>query len=361
MICKLSLLRTYILVVLLLNSLIGYSQITIDQSDMPSPGDTVRISTTINFDSYDFEETGEDFTWDYRDLVDISQRVDSFFAVTDTPLFYWPFFLFSANLAYPLLTASPIPELPLSDIYNFYNNNSDSYRDEGFAATLIGLPLPFKFDNPDIVYEFPMDYGNSDSSVSGLDFGLDNIGHILVKRHRKNTVDGWGTLITPYGIHEVLRLKSEVTEYDSIYIDSISIGIPITREFIEYKWLGKNQKVPLLTVSTSLLGLVVDYVDSLRSVATIIHPVAVNAQQVKIYPNPTSGLLNIDLGNIKTGKLEMFIYDGHGRLIFGKEFADISHPKISMNLSRYLSQSGTYYVELKGENLAVRQRFIYTK
>ncbi len=70
----------------------AYPQITIDNNDMPSPGDTVRRSTALNVEIYDFELTGEDYTWDFSELTSINQTVDAFVSVTQTPLFYWPFF-----------------------------------------------------------------------------------------------------------------------------------------------------------------------------------------------------------------------------------------------------------------------------
>ncbi len=165
----------------------AYPQITIDNNDMPSPGDTVRRSTALNVEIYDFELTGEDYTWDFSELTSINQTVDTFVSVTQTPLFYWPFFLSSANMASPLLTDSPIPELPLSDVYTFYNNSSNNYKDVGFAATLLQIPLPFKYDEPDVLYEFPMNYGNVDSSESGFEFGLEGIGYIVELSGINNT------------------------------------------------------------------------------------------------------------------------------------------------------------------------------
>lgn len=338
----------------------GFGQITIDQGDMPSTGDTIRISTALNINQFNFEETGEDFTWDYSNLVSISQRVDTFIAVTETPIFYWPFFIFSANLASPIISDSPFPEIPLTDVYNFYNNSSNNYSDLGFAATLFSLPIPFKFDSPDVVYDFPMNYGNADSSDSGFNLGLDDLGYIMVERERVNTVDGWGSLTTPYGTFDVLRLKSEVYEYDSIYIDSISIGIPVEREYIEYKWLAKGQKVPLLTVSTSLLGLVVDYVDSLQTETTNIPDQFIETGQlVRVFPNPAKETLSIELIDRQTGFIDVTFFDIQGKAVSSKKTIVLENKPVQINLLEFVSKPGNYFMQLSGNDFSLTKKIIY--
>jgi hypothetical protein len=354
-------LQVFILFTLLVT--FGYNsvgQITIDQADMPSPGDTIRISTALNFEQYNFEETGEDFIWDFSNLVSISQQVDSFVAVNETPIYYWPFFIFSANLASPLVSDSPIPEIPLTDVFNFYNNSSSNYSDLGFAATLFSIPIPFKFDSPDIVYDFPMNYGNTDSSESGFNFGLENLGYILVERKRVNTVDGWGSLITPYGTFDVLRLKSEVYEYDSVYIDSVSMGIPVEREYTEYKWLAKGQKVPLLTVSTSLLGLVVNYVDSLQTETTNLPDQLIETDHwVRVFPNPVREVLNIELNNLQEGFVDVMFFDIQGNSVSSRKTILVNDRVHQIHLSEFILKPGTYFMQLSRNEFSVTKKIIF--
>lgn len=327
------------------------AQITITQSDMPSAYDGIIKSSALNLQQYDFQQTGENYIWDYSGLQPISQAVDTFMRVTDTPLMYWPFFLLNANLASPALEDSPIPELPLSDVFRFFNSSSNNYRDVGFAAMISGLPLPFAFEAPDILYDFPMNYGNVDSSESGYSFGLPDIAFILVDRKRVNTVDGWGTLITPYGSFDVLRLRSEVTEYDSIYIDSLNVGLPINREYTEYKWLGKDQKIPLLFVTDDLLSLGVDYVDSAR-----FEVVGINrnegfslSENRLVYPNPTSGIVHIQLDDESNGPIEYYLFDLTGKLIFSSIQNALSEQsgQYSMDLRNFNLENGYYILRIK--------------
>lgn len=357
-----SLLTVGILLFSLLNSYQGTSQITIDQSDMPSPGDTIRKSTVLNIDLYDFTETGTDYTWDYSDLIPITQMIDTFVKVTETPVAYWPFFLLSADMASPT-AGSPFPQVPLNDIFAFYKKSTSSFSDLGFAANVFGIPLPFKFDNADILFKFPMNYSNVDSSQSGFEFGIPDVGYILVERSRVNTVDGWGTLTTPYGSFEVLRLKSEVHELDSIYIDSLGFGVPINLNYTEYKWVAKSQKIPLLTATDNLFGFVVEYVDSIRDL-TVDMPEKLRSENnsLKVYPNPAKKIITISLF---VGKPDDIQYTIHG--MDGKIYALINRINtipgqndFQLNLNSMGLSPGRYIIKAVTSDKSYTEIFIYS-
>jgi hypothetical protein len=80
---------------------------------------------------------------------------------------------------------------------------------------------------------------------------------MLQKGYRKTTVDGWGTIVTPFFSQPVdcIRLRSEIHEIDTI---STSIPIPfqigIPRNTVEYKWLAKNEHYPVLWITTTLVA-----------------------------------------------------------------------------------------------------------
>lgn len=337
------------------------AQITIDQNDMPSPGDTVRISTALNLEGYNFEETGEDHTWDYSGLLPVAQSVDTFKSVTETPVFYWPFFLFSANLASPLLGDFPIPGIPLTDVYSFYNNESSGFYDEGFAATLYGIPLPFKYNDPDRFYAFPMNYGDVDSSVSGFQYGLTDLGYIMVEKKRVNSVDGWGTLITPYGTFEVLRQKSVVDEYDSLYLDSLNAGVPVNRHYIEYKWMAVNGKIPVLKVTDSFLNFVVEFVDSARVIFTAVDESRFVSDDFKVYPNPVRNVftLSFQLKPPEGFVVELYSMSGIRIALLTKQGKSKGVVKIKFNLNDYQLAPGVYLISVRSGKTRLTKQIIY--
>ena len=132
----------------------GFSQIVIDQADMPGPGDTLRVSITTTVPE-GYSNTGMDMAWDFSALETMTQRLDTFISATSTPSAYQLFFVIlgGANLASPLNT-NFIPGIPISQAFTFYKNDQGSYSDLGSAYTVQELPLPIKYDIPDNIMSF---------------------------------------------------------------------------------------------------------------------------------------------------------------------------------------------------------------
>lgn len=251
--------------ILMLAALFVNAQITITSNDLPSTGQTFRTSISFELGSYNFEETGANYTWDFSDLGSMMQRQSTYVPVTQVPIIFWPFFLGSANQATEIEEFNLIPELPIDGGYQFYNKTAAQYADIGIGLNLGGLPIPLKFDNPDVLYKFPMSVGYTDVSNSDLSFTLPDVAHITVERTRISEVDGWGTLTTPYGTFQTIRLKSHVFEYDSIYLDTLGVPLVFNREYIEYKWFGNGHGLPLLVATDDeFIGASITYIDSLR-------------------------------------------------------------------------------------------------
>ena len=193
----------------------GYSQISISETDMPSPGDTIRISNSIEFLG-DASVTGEDYIWDYSNLEALDQHLDSFISPTNAPLVHTVVFNlpWDPDHATVALMQEGIGDLgtgiSMEEYYDFYANDETSFRHVGFGASINGIPMPVKFDSPDVLFNYPLNYLNTYSSVTEYELSLPTIGFFSEIIDRANTVDGWGTLILPMGSYEVLRVKSTI-------------------------------------------------------------------------------------------------------------------------------------------------------
>ena len=352
--------KTAFVAISLISQMLLNAQITINSSDMPYPNDTIRISTGLNLDFIDYTETGEDFTWDFSDLMPVFQTIDTFISPSQTPFIYQIFFVQYSNLAKRYIQDLPIPDFELSNVYYYYKNSDSQYDNVGYAASINGLPLPVRFSSPDVLYRFPFEYGNQDSSVSGIEYNIPGTGYLLIDRKRKNTVDGWGTLITPYGSFEVLRMISEVTEYDSVYIDSLETGVPVNRNYLEYKWLAKGKKIPLLQITSDLSGLIVTYQDSARINFDNVNEYIVKYESLKIYPNPASSELFVEFDLIRQGDLNIDIYDISGKQLYNKSMVDLANGvnRIMINLKNLSLADGTYLITIRADDQMVSRKVI---
>jgi len=100
-----------------------------------------------------------------------------------------------------------------------------------------------------------MNYLNKDSSNSSISLPIPNLGYYGKRQKRVNQVDGWGTLITPYGTFNTLRIKSTLTINDTIYLDTLHAGFTIPRPIAyEYKWFSAGSKIPMLEIDATAAG-----------------------------------------------------------------------------------------------------------
>jgi hypothetical protein len=231
------------------------AQITITRNDMPNIGDSLVYTGTVVPVGINYTESGPGFTWDFTALAGGTQDKEVYVAVSSTPLLYqavfnWPFWNPPASIASPDDDFTFVPGLAFTDYYEFFKEQNASYSGVGYGVTINNVPVPVKYDNPEMLYKFPLNYGNPpDSSESFFSIEIPDLGYYETYRKRINEVDGWGTLTTPFGTFSTLRLKSLLIVRDSIFIDSLQTGIPVNRIITEYKWMGAGYGIPLLKVS----------------------------------------------------------------------------------------------------------------
>lgn len=326
--------------------LLTIAQITINQGDMPQSGDTIRTSTSIDMGMINYEETGNDFTWDFSSLIPFSQTVDTFVSVTETPWLYQLVFFLSSNLARKLTEFDQYPGFQVTDTYEYYKSNNSDYRLVGNAATLSGIPLPNKFQNPDIIYRFPLTAGDVDSSLSDYEISIPGIGYSGGWKKRVNHADGWGTLITPYGSFETIRVKSDIIQFDSLYLDTLGIGFPFYRQYTEYKWLGDGFGLPLCTITDEGFFSDINYIDSIRSVIIGIPELELNTQSLHILPNPSNGEFRIQLIENTNQPLEVGVFSLNGNCIFRQEYQPAR--EIIINLEAQIPS--VYFVRIKSNS-----------
>lgn len=291
-----------LLLIIAFSHITGFTQITINNNDMPVPNDTFRISTTINIHSLDPAVAGANASWDFSILTSNTQTIDTFFSVLSSyiPVTY--------NLAYnnfldPIHkatvatrnfnTSSPFPQVQISETFNFFKSSSSGYVQVGQGAKINGLPTTMKYDVPETFFTFPMQLGNIDSSTSKYGNTIPSLGYYGQTIHRINTVDAYGSLTTPYGTFDVMRVKSLIYKQDTMYIDTIlQYGTTINRPLeTQYIWLGDNQGEPLLQISKINNQFTIRYKDSIFS--TSITPEFIFHKSLFAFPVPAKDNIRI--------------------------------------------------------------------
>ncbi len=217
--------------------------ITITNADMPKVNDTLRYSTA-NASTYNFLTTGTNYNWDFSGLKATAQELDKY----SSPL-SGLYVIYFASATYGvkennLSLGALLGSNGLQNVMGFYKNTAGASVMLGRGVTYNNLPLGLTLSPKDTVYKFPLTYGKRDSCSFEGSISLATIGGFKQKGYRITTVDGWGTIKTPYGQFACIRIKSVINEVDSISASGFNLPIPNSRT--EYKWLAKGEKFPIL-------------------------------------------------------------------------------------------------------------------
>ena len=271
------------------------AQITITAADMPVNGDTLRYSLSLPTAGLNLSNTGAGISWDYSTLVPGVQVVDTY--KTAAAAGYAGGGIPATAFGYKVADSLPGAPIPVNDVYTFFSLKpaaaSNRFVAEGFGAKVSGaFPVAGGYSSEDTLYNFPLTYNRVDNSSFKLT--INALGATLKQQGTRTTfVDGWGTIKTPYFTTpiQVLRVRSEVNELDSITFAGNTVAIP--RHYVEYKWLANVEHGPVLFVTTTMVGTTetpssVRYRDSNRGLVGV-GGVSSSMEALQVYPNPATG------------------------------------------------------------------------
>lgn len=327
----------------------------IDRTDMPAPTltaplDTLRLSATnpvLPATAPPLSRRGPNQTWNYAGLTATSQRVERYVTVASVtataPLYNFVFgplggvnqATVASPQAFPLAGGVP---LPLTDIHEFYRNSAaglptQDFRSVGFGGVLGGTAVPVTYTNQslqDVIYRFPLSYSSpadSSNSFFATPAALNTVGYLSRRRKRVNRPDAWGTLTTPFGTFQTVRVVTRLQDHDSVAVGGtpgIGFDVPIT---YEYKWLAKGQRVPVLTITTTLTGgqetiTTVEYRDIFRRIVRLATRDAATDAALQAFPSPlgAGSPLTLQLP-LSGGPLTVTATDVVGRVLFQRAYS----------------------------------------
>lgn len=250
---------------------------------MPQAGDTLRFSiATINqgvLQSY--ADTGANKSWVYDSLVPIRQGVSEYLNSAQTP------YPVNGKISEKLADTLTLQGFSLYDVYNFYSNSASEFviNQRGFTIPT-GLSFPFPptakfspaYTDNDEVYEFPLNYLDRDSNT--FDFTFNNpfpAAYYSSRGYRINEVEAWGSITTPFGTFNCIKVKVDIVGYDTVSFGTLNFGQATHQR--EYQWLSPQLKIPVATLSGNVINgnfipLNVQYRDSTRNLPGLLRPLA---------------------------------------------------------------------------------------
>ena len=269
---------------------------TITQADLPTAGTAyVTAQDTTFLSAIPAGGTGQ--TWNFSGLLNQGQDTSGYIAAAGTP--YAASFPASNLASYDAVSSN----------YVYMTNSSSGLYADGIGSAS-GVT---SFNPPWLQMPVPFSFNDTRSNVSRI--VQDTLGVRIVLRIESSFLaDGSGSLTTPAGTYNVLRVKTTALTYDSVYID---LGGGIYTPFSG----SASQTTNFIFVSSGLQANFIMSItgDSLGLQATgasylIASNVSVQEPAVKkqfnAYPNPAFDQVKLSTLDLNG---EVFVYDMNGR------------------------------------------------
>jgi hypothetical protein len=302
------------------------AQITLGTNDFSHAGDTFRVSNANPYTGLIPATTGANMTWDFLQLNDHfrDQTIDTFLSVSTLPSLISLYYSFYKPCNQATFTSTSFLNtlgIPINGTYDMFNNGSTNFRERGIGILSDTIAAPIGYSTDDIIYKFPLQYGNMDTSSFGYSVSQIPGIYYSTSKTRFNSVDGWGTLISPYGTFNVLRVASIIHEHDSINLDTLGTGVGFDQpEVIEYKWLGAGKGIPLLQINTTGgIPTQIVYRDSVRIAIGIAELSGNSGFSFDVFPNPVSNSIHVRYSLAEAAEVSFEIFNALGIKVYSEK------------------------------------------
>ncbi|MFB1021605.1 MAG: T9SS type A sorting domain-containing protein, partial [Vicingaceae bacterium] len=197
----------------------------------------------------------------------------------------------------------------VNDVYNFITSSSTDFSIDyravsvptGFALFPV-LRIQDPYVDKDEVFQFPLDFGDRDSSTFDFVFNNSLLGvYYGSSGYRINEVDAWGTITTPYGTFNTLRVITDMVSLDTVGFSGQNIAIP--SHVRTYQWISNGERVPVMTVNGLVIAGTfvpnsVEFRDSVRIVEPLLPALALFiADTTSVEVNDDLDFNNLSLGS----------------------------------------------------------------
>ncbi len=316
--------------------LLTNAQITLTNADFMGAADSIYYTTGDDF-TIDPTPTGANQTWDYSSLNGVSQKIVTHYDMSSAGFSYQfaysnaEFYTDNVNMPIDMGMIGQFLPIQIENMVGFFQLDANEMTNLGYGADISGFPVPMQMDTVDTWYEFPIDYGDAWGGPFYFKVDMNPIQDIIYISHsrRSTEVTGWGSLTTPHGTYDVLKLKHIVVAEDSLYADVGGFGgfwLPVpARTTTEYQWIPVGEDGPVMVVKEEdLLGVTEVYYKDAYNPSLSTEDLGAKSAELKIFPNPTTDVLNLQT------ELEIrrsYIYGMDGKVV--KEFTNESELNVS--------------------------------
>lgn len=282
------------------------------QNNEPQDGDGATLFV-IDSNAVSLEAvTGAGVTWDYSSVLgyDGFSRTLTGLDASATP----------ESNTYPNATTAVVTE---DFLVNYFSSDANERVSHGFVFTEPSAgDIIAVYDAPTTVFEYPMDLGDEVTANFSGDLYTD-LGDGEFTGSLTAAVDGKGTLILAENSYsDVVRYKLEETVNAELDLGFVPVPITLVRKQFEY-YDFSTSNLPIfthtdVTITSALFNEEFTLVMSLEDPAGTVSTNELAMANVKVYPNPASDLLQVELPEgMDNGIIQ--IVDVSGKVMLSEE------------------------------------------
>lgn len=246
---------------------------------------------------------GANVTWDFSN-EDITEFIGNYTVMTPEEV--------DGSEDFPDATMVWVADFEMFILQSFLNFNNNNMTVYGVKSDYSGSTFGTNYSNPQNQFTYPLSYQDSGSdNYEGMLFGL--TGNEIVSGELSYTVDGYGTLITPFDTYEnVLRIRTNFTETVTVF------GVETVTEIVETTWYSPEYPVAVMNISntegggaepSSTITVLAAYTATTTGLTN-----GKNLIDFDIYPNPASDYVALTFESVNANSV-LNIYSTTGKLV----------------------------------------------
>jgi len=211
-----------------------------------------------------------------------------------------------------------------------------------------------KYSDPTLqmIYPFAFNGNFTDSYFSSYEYkGM--------LTHRRGTItvnaDAWGTVTTPEGTYNALRVKSIRDEVDSVWISGFFISATLTT-LTDYGWYTTSSKIPVFALTVIETAQTSDTVGYYSTQTIGVPEQSIAGACFSIYPNPATDFITVVFKNNVSAGTKIRVLNQLGQEVKRITAGSLTGETLQIDLDGLTP--GVYFIRINDETSSYVQRFV---